>query len=129
LIYAENLFAIINATGYPTAGTVVIDARGINTTNSKHSSGNLLCAGTPWFNGTNASTSNPATILLPAATILISSTWILPDGSKVIGEGSGGGSSGTTLEVSGFTGSEMIELGDSGMPTNYTTYPCPLRKL
>ena len=63
------------------AGTV-IDARGISST--------LTCAAgtSPWFDGSSYQ-NKAATILLPAQTITISSAWVLPGGTKIIGEGVG----------------------------------------
>jgi hypothetical protein len=89
-----TLFSIIN--GSLAAGTV-IDARGINSTNSKHDTTNqdLLCAGTPWVQGA-MSTTHAATILLPAATIEVSKQWVLPNQTRIIGEGSDGSASGRT---------------------------------
>jgi hypothetical protein len=80
----------------PTTGGV-IDARGI------HLSGGNTCASSPF---TNPNTINkPSTVLLPSGTITISTTWILPNGTKIVGEGGGAsGASLTTLQaVSGFT--------------------------
>ena len=67
---------------YPSTGAV-IDARGISGTT------NLTCTlGSPWFeNGSNYA-NKPSTILLPAGTITIPSTWVLLGGTKLIGEGS-----------------------------------------
>jgi len=65
---------------YPATGTV-IDARGI--------SAGLTCTkGSPWFESGNTFANVPSTILLPAAIITIPSTWVLPSGTKLIGEGS-----------------------------------------
>jgi len=49
----------------------------------------MVCAAgtSPWFNGTTYA-NVPSTILLPAATIAIPVPWILPGGTKLIGEGS-----------------------------------------
>jgi hypothetical protein len=95
----------------PTVGGVV-DARGI--------SSNMTCGSgeTPWLkSGTNVVI--PSTILLPAGIVTMSlSLWILPDGTRLIGEGIGGegsGSSGTTLQVPlNFSGA-MIQMGDGAV--------------
>jgi|GEM_PF-1470817 len=85
--FCNTLFNIINSApgypAYPTSGAV-IDARGI--------SAPVPCASgsTPWISGSTAPATNyPATILLPAATITISNTWILPQHSRIVGQGPG----------------------------------------
>jgi hypothetical protein len=90
-----TLFDIISPTAF-VSGTVV-DARGINASNSKHDSTNsdLLCADTPWAQG-SSSTAHSATILLPAATIEVSAQWVLPTRTRLIGEGPGGTGAGAT---------------------------------
>jgi hypothetical protein len=99
----------------------VIDARGIT-------SGLNCTSGTPWFQGGTSYTNTPATILLPSGLITIHQTWILPNGTRVVGEGagsSGTGSSGTGITtiqaVSGFTG-QMIQMGPNNNSTTLT--PC-----
>jgi hypothetical protein len=101
---------------YPTTGAV-IDARGIR------GATNLTCThGTPWTEGSNTINA-PSTILLPATggatptPIIISSPWILPANTHLIGEGDGVPSSsstpGTTIQAaSSFSGS-MIQFGQS----------------
>ena len=67
----------------------------------------------------------PSTLLLPSGTITISKTWILPNASKVIGQGTGeSGYSVTTLQTgSTFPGSNwMIQMGPNSSSTNLT--PC-----
>jgi hypothetical protein len=103
---------IYNALTSIPAGTKFVDARGITS--------NMTCGATetPWLsNGTNAIVQS--TILLPAGTINVSRTWIIPDGTRVIGEGiggegTGGSTSGTTLSAGNFTG-PMIQMGDGGV--------------
>ncbi len=92
---------------------VVIDARGINSTNST-----MTCTSTntPWAYTSGSTTyapNRPSTVLLPAGTITISRTWILPDGTKIVGRGAGApGDSVTTIEASStFTGGWMIQMG------------------
>jgi hypothetical protein len=99
----------------------VIDARGIT-------SGLNCTSGTPWYESSSAYTNNPATILLPSGLITIHQTWILPNGTRVVGEGaasSGSGTSGTgvtTIQAaSGFTG-QMIQMGPNNTSTTLT--PC-----
>jgi hypothetical protein len=85
---------------YPSTGAV-IDARGIGGTT------NLTCThGTPWSEGSN-SVNLPATILLPATSgatptpIVISTPWVIPSNTHLIGEGDGiGSSAATTIQVS-----------------------------
>jgi hypothetical protein len=149
----QTLYNIISGSSYPSTGAVV-DARGINALNSKTGASNsayqndMVCAGTPWKSGSSGTvTPNPATILLPAGytlgaaslgtgNIIISQTWVLPNGSKIIGEGPNPGVAGTirafaTLEVclnsngsSCFTGSAMIQMGNSSCPTVSGAYIC-----
>ena len=101
---------------YPASGTV-IDARGVN------GATNLTCThGSPWKEGSNTATA-PSTILLPATTgaapIVISSKWILPSNTHLIGQGDAitpnGFTLGTTIQVSGsFPASNpMIQFGSS----------------
>jgi len=90
---ADICAKIHTALGTIAAGsTAVIDARGIAT--------NLTCpvAKTPWVYTTTVTT--PATILLPAATILLNTGWTLPTGTRIIGEGGGANSSTATAGVS-----------------------------
>jgi hypothetical protein len=81
------LKGILGATSF-LSGTV-IDARGLNSNNT-----NMTCTGTPWSGITNPP---PSTILLPAGTIVTSSTWTLPTGTHLVGVGDGIGS-GTTIQ-------------------------------
>jgi len=67
--------------GFLPATGAVIDARGLPYTTPSTST---ICAASPWA-GINA---YPSTILLPAGTITIPTTWVLPNGTRVIGEGS-----------------------------------------
>jgi hypothetical protein len=89
------------------AGPKVVDARGITTPAS------CGAGETPWLNtGTNLVV--PSTILLPAGTITISSPWKLPDGSRIIGVGTGtADTAGTVLQVSQSFSGTMIQMGDN----------------
>lgn len=69
---------------YPSTGAV-IDARGLNSNNTS-----MSCASNPF-----ASTP-PATVLLPAGTILTSAQWALPSGTRLVGEGAGTPAAGVT---------------------------------
>ncbi len=111
---------------YPAQGAVV-DARGI-------SGAALACTqGSPWFETGKSYANVPSTILLPAGIIYISLGWILPEGTKIIGEGAGGVTTTTEAFTSvtrlvacttgnscnaAFTGSAMIQMGNSGCQNN-----------
>lgn len=85
----------------------VIDARGIST----NLSCKLASTDTPWQQGTTT-INKPSTVLLPAATIMISYGWVLPDRTRVAGEGNNP-SNGTKIQAaSGFSGT-MIQMGSS----------------
>jgi hypothetical protein len=101
---------------YPSTGAV-IDARGVS------GSTNLTCThGSPWKEGTNT-VAAPSTILLPATTaaapIVISSKWILPSNTHLIGQGDAitpnGSTLGTAIQASGTfpVSSAMIQFGSS----------------
>lgn len=97
-----DLCAKINAAllAIPTTTTAaVIDARGVT---------NLTCPSgdTPWKYGNTVTT--PATILLPAGTISSSNIWLLPNGTKIIGQGPGV----TTIQAA-VKFSPMIQMGSS----------------
>jgi len=106
---------------YPSSGTI-IDARGIR-------GSALTCTlGSPWTEGGTTVTA-PSTILLPAGTIIIPGTWVLPNYTRLIGAGdaldylstgTGTVSVGTTLQAckSSINGcsfnpndTDMIDLG------------------
>jgi hypothetical protein len=125
---------------YPSAGAV-IDARGLTSSNSK-----LTCssspAESPWDPHTSGSTyaDVPSVILLPAGTITISYTWVLPNSTKIVGQGAStpvttGTQTGTVLTAaSSFTGPAssyspaapvaMIQFGDPGTQTCGGTGVC-----
>ena len=116
------LHFVLSASTYPPAGAVV-DARGLNSGNTS-----MICTASPWAGLTNLL---PSTILLPAATITIPSTWILPNNTRLIGEGYGT-AGGTVIlacttqacPANFQTGSPMIQFGAAscgiGVPTCYT---------
>jgi hypothetical protein len=112
---------LVKQGGYPATGAV-IDARGLNPGNTS-----MTCSISPWAGITNPP---PSTILLPATTanapIVIPTTWVLPNNTRLIGAGdalnypASGGivPSGTTLQACNtsvnhcsFSGSDMIDLG------------------
>jgi hypothetical protein len=102
----------------------VIDARSITS--------GLTCSAaneTPWTSGTSVITT-PAIILLPAGEITISTGWIIPDRTRVFGEGERSNPAspyapGTQIvAASGLTGT-MISLGGANLyPNSTTVYPC-----
>ncbi len=95
---------------YPAAGAV-IDARGI-------SGAALTCTlGSPWLESGGSYANFPSTILLPAGIILIQTKWTLPDGTKIIGEGTGG------VEVNGsitLVSATTIQACNTGMNSSCT---------
>ena len=80
----QSIRNMLTATVYPSNMGAVIDARGLSPANTS-----MTCPSgkSPWFDGTNY-INKPSTILLPAGTITIPATWVLPGGTKLIGEGS-----------------------------------------
>jgi hypothetical protein len=111
----DAVFGIFNGlygNTYPAKGAV-IDARGVS------GATNLSCThGTPWTEG--STTANvPSTILMPAGTIQISTTWVLPSYTRLIGEGENNPLSfapGTTVQApSGTLLSTMIQFGSSSV--------------
>jgi hypothetical protein len=92
----------ISLAGSSFAG-MVVDARGFGSGTSQP------CASNPFLAGMGH-TIKPSTILLPSGTITIQSTWILPDQTRVFGEGPG---QTTLLAHSSFT-SPMMQMGISG---------------
>lgn len=108
------IYGILQPSAYSAA---VIDARGLNSSNT-----NMTCAAgwTPWNNG-SIYLNKSSTILLPAtgsgssaAPIIISSTWVLPSNTHLIGVGDG--VSGTTIQAaSGTSLPTMIQFGSSGI--------------
>ena len=87
------------STNYPAAGAV-IDARGLPGTTGT----SMTCSASPWTGTPPTGGWPPSTILLPATgtgtsatPIIISSTWILPSNTHLIGEGDD--LSGTTIQT------------------------------
>jgi hypothetical protein len=118
--FCKVLNGILRGTSYPAAGAV-IDARALANSNPPTS---LTCSASPWGSGSSY-VNVPSTILLPATLttgttpkpIIISTPWVLPANTHLIGEGDGiSGTSftpGTTIQAaSGFSsGSSMIQFG------------------
>jgi hypothetical protein len=101
----DTIFGLFTGrTGYPPypASGAVIDARGMPPSA-------LACQhGSPWAE--SSSVNLPSTILLPAGTIVMNTPWVLPNNTRLIGEG-GNISSGTTIQApTGFSGA-MIQMG------------------
>src|SRR5260370_25288665 len=103
----------------PSGSAAVIDARGLNSSNTT-----MSCSGTntPW--SATYTITAPSTVLLPSATggaspeITINATWVLPDRTRIIGLGR----TNTSLQVSsGFTPSTMIQMGSSTLCPNGCT--------
>jgi hypothetical protein len=117
----QQIYNALKSVPTTSAGTV-IDARGIR-------SGLNCTSGTPWVQSSTNFSNTPATVLLPSGLIVIHQTWVLPNGTRVVGIGagsSGTGSSGpgttTIQEATGFTGA-MIQLGpNTSSPITLT--PC-----
>jgi len=129
------LYGIIGSTtyaNYPASGAV-IDARGlVSGTNASFNCGST----TPWWNG-SAYLDQPSVILLPTGTITSSYTWVLPNNTKIVGQGAStpvtsGTQTGTVITAaSSFTGPAsgyspvapvaMIQFGDPGKNTCTTT--------
>jgi hypothetical protein len=94
---------------YPAIGAV-IDARSFMPSTSYH--GPQPCGSDPFFGVTK-----PSTVLLPASTIMLQVPWILPNNTRIIGEGgntllracSTGGQSPCASNLSG----DMIDMGSS----------------
>jgi hypothetical protein len=118
------LKSILTSTSYPSTGTV-IDARGLPTSTPPTRMTCTTSNPSPWAGITNPP---PSVILLPAGTIVIPSTWVLPNNTTLIGAGDDMYSFtgpphtttfATTLQackpsICSFTGTDIIELGSSG---------------
>jgi hypothetical protein len=123
------LYSILSGPKYQGLG-LVVDARGIT------SPALLDCqSGTPWIQNDSSPTHNPpsssiSTILLPAGTITIHTTWVLPDYTKIIGEGNQ-----TVISAApGFAppgwdinsgGTGMIEMGAFATSNAWGNFPAP----
>jgi hypothetical protein len=125
--FCSTLYSILHSASYPSTGAV-IDARGLNSGNTR-----MTCAAgtTPWNNGTTYQ-NKPSTILLPAGTILIPTTWVLPNNTTLIAvgdsisptTGTGLAAVGTIIQLctttnscgKAFSGTDMIDLGASLCP-------------
>lgn len=101
--------------------TAVVDARGLYSGSFSNltttcPSGNDSTTANPWYN-----ISNGSIVLLPAGTIQIPETWILPSGTKLIGQGgedpgTGSGVTRTTIQAqtgfaTGTDGEPILQMG------------------
>jgi hypothetical protein len=114
--------------GIMTSGRGIIDARGLNSANTS-----MTCTTTnpsPWAGISNPP---PSTILLPATggpsptPIIIPSTWILPNNTRLIGQGDndpGSANPLTMIQVSSTFSGSMIQFGSSGCPVVSDTPTC-----
>jgi hypothetical protein len=106
----QRINAVLTSAGplYPAVGAV-IDARGINTSNSASSGGDLICNSNPWSGVLGPA---PSVVLLPAGTIDLSAEWVLPDRTRLIGETNNvtTGAVGTTLKAVNISLPAMIEF-------------------
>jgi len=85
---------------------VVVDARGINASPGS----TLTCQNSPFTGIQSVPSSFSITILLPASTISIHTTWALPSAARLVGEGQGA----TVIQAcSGgcFQGADLIDMG------------------
>jgi hypothetical protein len=100
---------------FNTGSGAVIDARGINPGTTQP------CSVNPWGVIPSGGWAKTATILLPSGTITISKTWILPNFSRVFGEGPGvtklAAAAAFSPDVDGVNA--MMELGSA-----YTSSSC-----
>jgi hypothetical protein len=103
--YAVNLALDELATGGLSTYGGVVDARGINP------GGAHTCSYTPFTSPHTITT--PSTILLPSGTYTIYQTWILPDRTRIIGEGNNPNNGTLIYASSSFPGSSLIQMGSS----------------
>jgi len=89
----------------------VVDARGVVPAPSGSGGGGSQNCGSDPFSGISAPNSVPIMVLLPASTINMAKTWILPNKVRLVGEGAF-----TELtDQSPFTGSNFITMGSSSI--------------
>jgi hypothetical protein len=111
------LYSVLSShvTTYPANGAIV-DARGLANSNPPTS---MTCATntTPWTQDNNVHILNvPSTILLPAGTIQIPVTWVLPSNTRLVGQGENNPLSatpGTTIQAAVPYLASMIQFGSS----------------
>ena len=110
----SNLSNASNKTNVYTSGMAVIDARGVTPSTANTP---FTCINNPWV----LNNSRPSVVvLLPSGTIPIASTWYLPKGTKIVGEGLGlpiasAAGTGTTLQATSALASSqnpwMVQMG------------------
>jgi hypothetical protein len=108
------LVQLSSPTNYPN-GSGVIDARGVSVGTACSSTSGNSGWGNPW-SGFTTPPAPGATILLPAGTIQINTQWILPSGTRLIGQG--GEDPG--LNPSGVKRT-TIQAGTTGFPGSYNS--------
>jgi hypothetical protein len=139
-VYTSDICAAINTlitTTYHSSNSngVVVDARGINASPGS----SLTCANSP-FAGVKSVPSNfSITILLPASTIAIETTWFMPSYARLVGEGqgmtviqackSGNPACSSAFQSGGIYLSDLIDMGQAnpdfcGDPQNNGIFYC-----
>jgi hypothetical protein len=99
------------------ANGVVIDTRGITSLTCTSADGN------PWKNLVNVNPDLSNTVLLPAGTINISASWVLPKNTRLSGEGPN-----ATIIAANFSTGDIIDMGianSSDCPAGGAGYNCP----
>jgi hypothetical protein len=96
-----------------TNGGGVIDARGVSPAGLASCGNSFTATGNPW-----KSITVPSIVLLPAGTIATNATWILPAGTKLIGEGGedpglSDNKVGRTILQSSATSGAIIQMGST----------------
>jgi hypothetical protein len=108
---------------------VVVDARGINASPGS----SLQCASSPFKGVKSVPQKFSITVLLPASTIAIETTWVLPSYARLVGEGQGMTviqACKTTNAVcsSAFQSADLIDMGEANSDfcglTQSSTYYC-----
>jgi hypothetical protein len=131
--FCAKLNAALSAAASSFPQGAVIDARGLTSINT-----NMICplGATPWVYGSSIVTL-PSTVLLPDAEITISNTWVLPNGTRLVGaqttdaSGANNNPYPTLLAASPFTpptspdtSNAMIEMGSGATGICPNGGPC-----
>jgi hypothetical protein len=120
-------FAMVDATQFGTDICVAINNIYTNSYNPTNSNGividargftaSLVCSTNPWPSSFVSSAQFSSVVLLPAGTIILSKTLVMPHNTRLLGAGSGL----TTLKaINGFQG-DMIDMGNSVICINHNT--------